>query len=273
MNLTSDYSRVAANETTGAISWWENFGWKKAHLGDRPPIQGYIHTSKVSLEPSPWHPHMKRAVRMLLKQFPHLADRPIDFDGYSPGTVSEYLKTGELHGPKNRLPKFLFHGTSIYRWENIKEDGLRPRAETGADPVYGTMYNAPLGPAEHIYLSGNPTAATRFAANEAGRDGSFPVILKIATGDFDYDRLRPDHDSGEDTWDKSLQQTNTVAYEGVIDSQAIELYKAWSPETKKWEDPGDWLEPQDWLAQQFLHRHEGMESIPGTTGKYKWVKP
>ncbi|MCK9458430.1 MAG: hypothetical protein M0R80_02155 [Proteobacteria bacterium] len=265
--------RLFLEREEGAIEWDTYYPkWTPRQLGDRGMISAYVSNKHISIDQSPYHPMLKKALRILLRQKPHLANKPLDFDGWSPGTLQQFLYSSEPIAPKDTLPQFMYHGTSLHRWEHIKEDGLKPLiasgGEYGAEPM-----SAPLTNPNNVYLSATFGAATRLAAYDASKKGTgdVPVVLKINTKQLDPQKIRPDEESRATTWQKSLHGLNTIAYEGEIPPQSIELYKAWNQQTDKWENPGQWLEPTDFIAQQMLHR-TGYKDIPNSTGKYKWAK-
>lgn len=253
---------ILKEETQGSFSW-DGQSWGKEYLGDRTKISVYI-DNKVRLDVGPRHPNIKKAIKILVKQKPEVINKPIEFDGFSPGTVRDYLYNPEYHDDKNLLPKYLYTGTSLYRWEKIKEMGLAPRVVTHEEPVHGAQISSAL-PANpnYVYLSGSPGNTVKFAGRDASKDGSSSVILQIDTNGLKYNKLKPDEDSWAGTWQGSLHKLNTVAYEGIILPKYIKLYKAINPQTNKWEDPGEFLEPKDWLAKQF--KNIGKEP--------KWIKP
>jgi hypothetical protein len=259
---------------TDVLSWSPNYphGWYPAEIGDRPTIQVFIDSKRVSVDfASPYHPLLKRALKALVRQKPEVLNLTLEFDGFSPGTVNEFLGMAEFHGKKDVLPKYLYTGTSYYRWEKIREEGLKPRSETQEEPVYGAnISSAPPANPDHVYLAVTLGATVRWAANDASRDGSYPVILRIDSRGLNPRLIRPDVDVRSEKWLDSFHRLGTIAYEGNIAPQFIELIQA--KKDNKWEKPGPWLEPQDWLAQQMLHR-TGYTKIPNTNHSYKWVNP
>lgn len=260
-------------EADEALNWDANWPkWRPHQIGDRGMINAYVSSRHISIDESPYHPMMKKALKILVRQKPYLAHKPLDFDGWSPGTLAEFIKSPEPIHPKDTLPKFMYHGTSYHRWERIREEGLSPQSESGAE--YGAEpVSAPLANPDYVYLVGTIGAAARIYSRDVSRKetGSFPVILKINTKNLDYRKLRPDEESKARTWQDSLHGLNTIAYEGTIAPESISLEIAYNPKTDKWESPGPWLEPQDSLAQQMLHR-TGYKNIPDSPWKYKWAK-
>ena len=263
------------------LSWDKNSSkWYQRAIGHQAELDVYITKTKVMFDVGPSHPFLKRSLKLLLKQRPDIENKEITFDGWSPGTVIKFINDPQYHGPKNKLPKFLYTGTSLYHWEKIRENGLKPRIETGESPAYGAdKTNAASANEYYVYLAGNPTEATRFAARDAAaKSGDKPVILKIDAQGLKYENLRPDEDSRQDTWEGSLQKLNTVAYEGEISPQYVQLYKVWDGK-KGFTDPEPelldssyWFNKKDWLAQQMLNR-TGYQQVPGTEkSTFKWTK-
>lgn len=232
---------VSTEVPLGAYGW-DRSRWFSLHTHIRgqhePIINGYFSSNKVSIDQSPYHSYMKRAVSTLAKQFPSTVSYKIDFDGWSPGTVAEYLKDKSLHQSKEVLPKFLYHGTSYHRWESIQKEGLKPRSQTEVSPAYGAaMEHALPADPNQVYLSATFGNAVRFASRDAsGSDKSKPVVLRIDSSGLNYRKLRPDVDSQSGSWEKSFQWIGTVGYEGSIAPQHISLYKVFDSSVRKWVD-------------------------------------
>ena len=254
-------------------------GWYVSSLGHRPTFQAYIDPKNVSIEyAGPRHPLLKRALTRLVRQLrgTGIEDKKFNVDGWSPGTVNDFLSSPDVNGPKDRLPKYLWHGTSLFRWERIREEGLLPLGESGAERAYGAKISSakPADP-KYVYMATTLGSAVRMAAQDAQisdeDSNSIPIILRINTSNLDYNKLRPDIDSRTGNWLDSMHIMDAIAYEGKIAPQDIELHKAWDKEKKKFVDPRpDLIEPQDWLAQQMLHR-TGYQTIPGTKSQFKWA--
>ena len=225
---------------------------------------------------------LKRALKVLLRQRPEFRDWEIVFDGYSPGTVGEFLKTPTR--PPWEMPRHFYQGTSMDRWDRIKDEGLVPRSETGVEPAYGAHISSarPSNP-DYVYLGGSPGSACSLAAHDAARiDKSQPVMLRINSQGMRVSKLRPDIDSiprsdpyGSYDWQHSMKRLDSIGYEGSIAPQFIELYKVWDKDTKKWTDPPPPPEP-DWLAKQVMGMGDMKhKTVPGfdTPVRYKWAKP
>ncbi len=249
------------SENEGSYYWNGNI-WTKDSLFNK--IQAWIDSKIVSLEGiNSNHPMAKRILKMLIKQFPETSSKIIDFDGYRPGTVKDFIQV--FHGSKD-LPKYLYHGTSVYRWENIKDNGLMPRAISGSDPVFGAGKSHAIPASENlVYLATNIGNTVKFAGRDAQKDGSKPLILKIDTKGLTPDRLYPDEDSQETNWQDSMYKSGILGYQGVIKPDFITpntilVDNLWRPVRK--ED----LEPEDWLGKQFLK----MKDSPTT---FKWINP
>ena len=259
------------DEALNWVPWYPK--WETPQIGDRGVLNVYISSRHISIDESPYHPLLKKALKILVKQKPYVANKPIDFDGWSPGTVSEFIKSREPIHPWNTLPQYMYHGTSYFRWEHIREHGLQPQSESGAE--YGAEpMSAPVANQNYIYLTATFGTAVRLYARDVSKkegEGSHQVVLRINTNGMDHRKLRADEESKKTSWQDSLHHLNTIAYEGSIPPNKIELYKAYNPDTKTWEEPGAWMDPKDWLAQQTIHR-TGYTNIPNSTAKYKWAK-
>jgi hypothetical protein len=229
------------SEERGAWSWDSDDPkgkWYRAGLGHRPTIGAYLDSKRVSIEyAGPFHPLIKKALYALVKQFPQTVDQVIDFDGFKPGTVREFLTSKEYEKRTNskRLPAYFYHGTSSKAWQLIEKSGLSPRSVTSASPAYGASISSAKPAKENlIYLSASYGAAVRFAASDATRNysGSYPVILQIDSKGMDANRLRADEDSQADAWQDSIHMLNSVAYEGTIDPRYIKIYASWDSDKK-----------------------------------------
>lgn len=169
---------LEANEKWGILSWDGKKWYESSHmLGDRAELKVTWHKHKIDVEAGPKHPVLKRALKILLRQRPEFRDWEIVFDGYSPGTVSEFLKSPTR--PPWEMPRYFYQGTSDDRWERIQEEGLVPRSKTGVEPAYGAHISSarPSNP-DYVYLSGSPGSACSLAAHDAARiDKSMPVII------------------------------------------------------------------------------------------------
>lgn len=257
----------------GAYSWFKNSPkeWIKSQIGDThyQTLGTYIDSSRVSMDQSPFHPLMKRALYVLIKQFPELKDRKIEFDGFHTGTITDYLKdkSYEKRTNEKRLPEFFYHGTSFDRLEIIKDDGLRPRNATGLGPTHGKQN--PSNP-KYVYLSAIPGSITRFAAyDSANQTKSDSVVLKIESKGLNPKLFVADEDSKKHTWQGSIHELGTVAYNGIIDPEFISIYKI--------RIKGNWIDPpvdkDDWLSDFMKTKIHDLPSILGTTAKAGWVNP
>ena len=271
---------LEANNKWGILSWDGKRWYESSHMmGDRAEIKvTWRSNGKVDVEVGPRHPMLKRALKVLLRQRPEFRDAEIEFDGYSPGTVGEFIK-GPTRPPWE-MPRYFYQGTSMDRWDRIQDEGLVPRSETGVNPAYGAHISSakPSNP-DYVYLGGSPGSACSLAAHDAARlDKSQPVMLRIDSRGMRKSKLRPDEDAiprgdlyGNHDWQYSMKRLDSVGYEGSIDPKFIELYKVWD---KKWVDPPPPPEP-DWLAKQVMGMGgSDYQTVPGTTSaKYKWANP
>jgi len=112
-----------------------------------------------------------------------------------------------------------YHGTSLWAWETIQKEGLRPRDETKANPAYGDAFGANPGRTDSVYLTtqlGMAAAAANDAARSARKAGHSgdAVILKIKGIQSAY--VEPDEDSRARTPEKSLETLGSIAYRHSI---------------------------------------------------------
>lgn len=155
-----------------------------------------------------------KALNDIVKNNPELSDFIIGFDGpYK--KVSDIVQLNQL-----KFEDIIFyHGTSKLAWDKIKNEGLKPRSETKADPAYGAGFSVGAGNKDIIYLTTQQNMA-KFAANDASRaHKSEPIILKI-TG-LDEQFAVPDEDSKEDTAIKSLYRLGSIGYTKTITPDKI----------------------------------------------------
>ncbi len=128
----------------------------------------------------------------------------------------------------------LYHGTSTYCLDDILQDGLRPRSETGTDPNgREDIRNSD----ERIYLGPDPESTEDIygqvmgAAGEKRKEvGGAPVILEVAV---DPPNLYPDDDMtayaglSEDQINsqefvlESIEASGYVSHEGTIAPENI----------------------------------------------------
>jgi len=186
----------------------------------RDPREGYDGKKFIDIENSSYNnPRLHDALKKLLELEPRIADYGLYFDGYMhQGTVAEFLH----QGVEETLPPYVYTGTSAARYEKIKIEGLKPRAMTDSDPVHGA-FNSPSIP-DRVYLSITPGNTVRFAARDAARDKSNPLILKIQSSGLRENLLVPDEDSRSHSWEDSIHISGTFAYKGVIRPEFISPY-------------------------------------------------
>lgn len=112
--------------------------------------------------------------------------------------------------PRQKLPEFLYHGTSTELWySGIKSKGLMPRNTnpSGVTGSYGA--SGALSHGDKVYLSVHPDMATRGAARQASSaHGGQPLILKISTHGLDIDKI-----TGDEDMDREYQSTVKIAKE------------------------------------------------------------
>lgn len=270
---------LEATEKWGRLSWDGQRWYESSHLlHGTDKINAFWDNKKIDIDVGPKHSMLKRALKTLLKQRPEFSNLKIEFDGYSPGTVSGFINQSTR--PPWEMPLYFYHGTSENRWNDIQNIGLTPRSETGITPAYGAhISSAKTSNPNYVYLTGFFGSTARLAAIDAANiDQSIPVILRIDSKGIDPQKLRADEDAipkndplGNYDWQYSIQNLDTVGYEGSISPQFIKLYKTHLD--RKWVDP---IPPKpDWLAKQIQNiGGSGYKDLPDTiSAKYKWINP
>lgn len=159
-----------------------------------------------------------KAMREVGSTYPEIASYIIAFDG--PFKPMKDILGSDLEFDWNKIT--FYHGTSDVLWQQqIKREGLRPRAETGSRPAYGSLVGAKVGRDDGVYLTSQLNTAL-FAARDAARNtGSIPVVLIIKG--IDGSRLAPDEDSREKTALASFRKLGSVIYIGTIPPNLIKL--------------------------------------------------
>lgn len=161
-------------------------------------------------------------------------------------TVSDWLSLADIR-LSNRLPEYLYHGTSTNLWyEAIKDRGLLPRNVTGSTGSYGPKSAETKIRGQLVYLSSDPDFSVKEAASEASKKhGGRPLILRISTQGLDRDRFTDDEDSRDkDDLEMSAQYSfdkmGTVAYRGRIPRENIEPFRIREDDEKK-----EWIQFHD----------------------------
>lgn len=145
------------------------------------------------------------ALDEMINKYPELIEFTIIFDGPEKPIVELLKSDGELH---------FYHGTSSNLLSDISQDGLRPRSETGIDPVYGAAVGAKEGRPDAVYLTTQLHMARAAARDAVRKFGGEPVILNILN--LDITKLEPDEDSREQTVEGSIARIGSAAYIGTI---------------------------------------------------------
>lgn len=219
----------------GPLQWGDSGA---AVILGRKPSQ-YNANKYVDIEGVARHsPQLEEMLEKLIEQFPELSDYPVKFDG-PPGETVQQVLDRVSHEEFTGVPRIWFHGTSTWHWKQMGNQGLRPRGATGVDPSY-QMGASPSNP-QNIYLMDNDGNAVRFAAREAsnkakraGHEDAVPIVLKIDGSKLSKNNFRPDEDSDENQWEKSVWQLGAVAYEGEIPIEAVTPHLIFDSETRKW---------------------------------------
>lgn len=163
------------------------------------------------------HTGFLKALREAAAVYPALLDYIIAFDG--PFMPVKGLVGSDLDFDWSKVT--FYHGTSDSVWQLAKKEGLRPRAETGSRPAYGSLAGAHEGRDDGVYLTTQINTAL-FAARDAARNtGSLPRVLVIKG--IDGSRLAPDEDSRESTALASFQKLGSVVYVGTIPPNLIKV--------------------------------------------------
>ena len=191
-----------------------------------------ISQKEVDVEPgTAYSPLMRQALEALAKVRPDLHNHVVTFDGHKVAPL------GQLVGqPHQEFPTFLYHGTSSVVWDDAQKNGLRPRNLTGVNPVFGAHAQIKASN-DKIYLASDDGNDVKFAAREAASKRNFggePVVLKVRFDQLNFSKLRPDEDSKKATWEESLHDSGTVAYEGSINPGLISLHMIRDKETNGW---------------------------------------
>lgn len=190
-------------------------GWENGQLTSQSTdVRIFIDNKRISIDNvSPHSAETRKILKALLAKDSRYIDFALDMDGYKTD-VRTFM--GSAH--ERKLPRFLYHGTSVDAWKFIQVEGLKPRGDK--DAVYGAHFSASLP--DRVYLSGNVNNSVKFAARSAsGNDGSKPLILQIDGNTLIKSKLMPDEDSKKQTWKDSLDFINSFAYLGVIPPNGI----------------------------------------------------
>lgn len=163
------------------------------------------------------HAGLLQALREAVTKYPGLLDYVIAFDG--PFMPLKDLLGRDLEYDWSKMT--FYHGTSDAVWQAVKREGLKPRADTGSKPAYGSLVGAKLGRSDGVYLTTQLNTAL-FAARDAARNtGSIPRVLIIKG--IDASKVAPDEDSRESTAIGSLRKLGSIVYVGTIPPKLIKL--------------------------------------------------
>jgi hypothetical protein len=106
---------------------------------------------------------------------------------------SKRAKLPKVRGKRKRskkhpkVPKYLYHGTSMKRLEQIKAEGLKPRkpAEDKWKPVEHLGLIWRIGKRGALISFTDYWSACHWAKREVEHSGGTPIVLKLDTRDFD----------------------------------------------------------------------------------------
>lgn len=163
------------------------------------------------------------ALKNIVKEYPEVLDFEISFDGPAKPIKNILDRFSNIKTQEFQNIVF-YHGTSSHFLNKIMEDGLKPRLETGSTSVYGAMEAGESNP-RYVYLTTQLGMAHYAAISSAARYKSIPIILKV-TNLTNNDLFRPDEDSKETDAYESLKRLGSVAYEGSISPDKIEIFES-----------------------------------------------
>jgi len=152
-----------------------------------------------------------------------------DLKNFIKTTIREFLNENKTY----KLPKYLYHLTSLEKFKNIKKDG-------GLKPEYSKQSKGEKG----IYLTDDISVAENYSGFYDG--GTELVLLKISTNGMDLSKFSPDdyelqdflNDGGwgnnderigeydkwyDVPWELSLDWVNQVQYHNVIPIDNIQV--------------------------------------------------
>ena len=123
-------------------------------------------------------------------------------ESYNGKTVEEFLSVGRNSdiAVANNTPFYAFHGTSKKVYDLIKTEGMKTgrREQSYNDLIKG--YSE-----QNLYFSFSAVDARKYAARQAGTDGSAACVLKVKISD--RTKIRPDEDMLKG-WSKSLKNND-----------------------------------------------------------------
>jgi hypothetical protein len=212
------------------------------------------------------HRGFRKALAEIVAQYPELRDWWISFDG-------PYKPLSDLVAPLDEVDwsKIVFyHGTSLWAWDTIQHEGLKPRAASGADPAYGTGVGAREGRKDAVYLTtqmGMARMAARDASNSAYRKGHGEggIILRIRGINARF--VAPDEDSRETDALRSLEKLGSIAYLADIPLKLIRVEDTLFTPKPKHAAKGLPVEIMDQLRQHVQATgdlEEAIEDLEGT---------
>lgn len=207
-----------------------DYNSNKPHLTINPKVKS-IDLQKLSPQSSEFH----KIIKALKSKYQDINDWEINHyfmaghlqpgNHYDKRKVGYYLKEPSIV-LNNKLPKYLYHGTSTNLWyDGISQKGLSPRKATGSSGTYGSQNVSSLSQDDLVYLSGHPDFATREAGKQASqKHGGLPLILRIDGKYLDPNKLQPDEDTRSNNPQGSFNISSTLAYKGNISVSGINTF-------------------------------------------------
>ena len=122
----------------------------------------------------------------LIKMFPNIKWFRIDNELYSKGNLLNDLN-GKVN-TRTRIPKILYHGTSLIFCNDIMKQGLRPNS---SNSVFNIKHE------QYIFLTTSKNTANNYATASASRDLNFKnrkVIFEIDGLRLDPNKIEYDYD-------------------------------------------------------------------------------
>ena len=193
-------------------------------------------TQQIQLQRlSPVSPEFHKLIKALRSKYPDINNWQVEVFGQAAhmqtGRGKWHRTVGYWLGQEpvdlnNKLPMFMYHGTSTNLWYGgIKAKGLLPRNLSGNVGSYGAQNVDSLSQPDLIYLSVHPDAGTREAARQAAKKhGGRPLILQINSSGLFPERFVPDEDSRMKTAQDSIRAMGVAAYSGRIGASVIKPY-------------------------------------------------
>jgi hypothetical protein len=119
----------------------------------------------------------------------------------------------------------LYHGTSTELREDILKEGLLPREKTGISnytlPEMWGMSSIFESFSDRVYFAKDPERAKSLGNQATEVHGGEVIVFEAKVN---VNNLVPDEDSHKKNWYDSLKEFGTVAYQGSISPEKIDLF-------------------------------------------------